>query len=98
MSNAIKYSPFDTTIYVLLKQLESEIMVSVRDEGPGISQKDQTRMFGHFQKLSARPTGGEKSIGLGLAIVKKIIDAHQGRLEVHSDLGEGATFLFALPV
>jgi len=98
MSNAIKYSPFDTTIYVSLKQLESEIAVSVTDEGPGISKKDQTRMFGHFQKLSARPTGGEKSIGLGLAIVKKIIDAHQGRLEVHSDLGEGATFLFALPV
>jgi len=97
MSNAIKYSPFDKEIHVFIKEKNNEVIVSVKDEGPGLSQKDQSKLFGEFQRLSARPTGGEKSVGLGLAIVKKIVIAHKGRLEVNSNLGEGSTFSFALP-
>jgi len=96
MSNAIKFSPQGSNIYVTLNQNGKMSKVSVRDEGPGMSEEDQSRMFGNFQRLSAQPTGGEKSTGLGLAIVKKIIDAHKGTIEVDSKLGSGSTFSFLL--
>jgi signal transduction histidine kinase len=97
MSNAIKYSPFDKEIHVSIEVKDNEVMVHIRDQGPGISKEDQSRLFGEFQRLSARPTGGEKSVGLGLAIVKKIVNAHNGRLDVISKLDEGSTFSFILP-
>ena len=97
-TNAIKYSPQGSTIYINIENQDNMICVSIKDEGPGISQKDQSRLFGEFQKLSAKPTGGEKSIGLGLAIVKKIILAHDGLLGVNSELGSGSTFYFKLPI
>ena len=98
ISNAIKFSPFESNIYIELKRDGNTARISVRDEGPGISPGDQAKLFGEFQKLSARPTGEEKSTGLGLAIVKKIIEAHRGTIEVDSRLGEGSTFSFALPL
>jgi len=72
--------------------------VNVRDQGPGISEEDQPKLFGEFQKLSARPTANESSTGLGLSIVKKIIDAHKGEIWVKSTPGAGATFSFTLPL
>ncbi|MBI5187043.1 MAG: HAMP domain-containing histidine kinase, partial [Nitrospinae bacterium] len=57
----------------------------------------KARLFGSFQKLSAKPTGGEKSTGLGLAITKKIIEAHGGTLGVETRLGSGTTFSFSIP-
>jgi two-component system, sensor histidine kinase and response regulator len=98
ISNAIKFSPFDTNIHISLVQEASAARVVVRDEGPGISEEDQMKLFGEFQKLSARPTGEEKSTGLGLAIVKKIVEAHHGAIEVKSKLGEGSAFSFTLPL
>ncbi|QTA82105.1 Two component system response regulator/histidine kinase [Desulfonema limicola] len=98
MTNAIKFSPQNSNIYVSLLQENDMIKVSVRDQGPGISEQDQSRLFGEFQKLSARPTGGETSTGLGLAIVKKIIDSHHGISEVHSTIGQGAEFSFKIPM
>ena len=74
------------------------VKVSVRDEGPGISEEDRSRLFGEFQRLSAQPTGGEKSTGLGLAIVKKMVEAHNGILSVESRVGSGSTFSFELPL
>jgi len=97
LSNAIKFSPQGSNIYVVLNKNEKMPKVSVRDEGPGISEEDQSRLFGDFQRLSAQPTGGEKSTGLGLAIVKKIIDAHNGTMEVDSKEDSGSTFSFTLP-
>ncbi|MEZ4524391.1 MAG: response regulator [Desulfobacterales bacterium] len=97
MSNAIKFSPLHSNIYVTMTEEGSMIRVSVRDEGPGISAQDRDKLFGEFQRLSARPTGGESSTGLGLAIVKKIIDAHGGKIAVNSRQGEGSTFSFLIP-
>jgi len=98
LGNAIKFSKSDQSIYVSLSKHNDTVTVSVRDEGPGISEEDQKKLFGEFQKLSAQPTGNEKSTGLGLAIVKKIIEAHEGTIEVTSHLGEGTAFSFTLPV
>ena len=78
--------------------LNDKVKVSVRDEGPGISKEDQIKLFGDFQRLSAQPTGGEKSTGLGLSIVKKIVESHKGTLEVESKMGSGATFSFEIPM
>jgi len=97
MSNAIKFSPLHSNIYVTMAEEGDMIRVSVRDEGPGISEQDRSKLFGEFQKLSARPTGGETSTGLGLAIVKKIIEAHGGKIAVQSKPGQGATFSFLIP-
>jgi signal transduction histidine kinase len=98
VSNAIKYSPPNTTIHVHALPETSFILVNVRDEGPGISEADQKKMFQKFTRLSARPTGGESSTGLGLAIVKKLAEAMSGSIQCHSSLGSGSTFALRLPV
>jgi signal transduction histidine kinase len=97
MTNAIKFSTEGSHIHVTLIEEPDGAVVTVRDEGPGISEEEQSRLFGEFERLSARPTGGETSTGLGLAIVKKIIEAHNGVLKVDSRLGDGAAFSFKIP-
>ena len=98
VSNAIKYSPHGSIVHVTLAQKDNEAQISVQDEGPGLSEEDQSKLFGAFQKLSATPTDGEKSTGLGLSIVKKIVEAHNGSVEVWSQLGSGSTFSFTIPL
>jgi signal transduction histidine kinase len=98
IGNAIKFSPENINIYVSTEVQDDKLKFSVRDEGPGISQEDQKLLFGEFQTLSAKPTGGEKSTGLGLAIVKKLIRLHRGEVGVSSELGAGSTFFFTLPL
>jgi len=97
VNNAIKFSPHGSDIHISITREHNKVRVSVRDEGPGISEEDQSGLFTEFRKLSARPTGGEKCTGLGLAIVKKIVDAHHGTLEVSSQPGSGSVFSFILP-
>lgn len=98
LSNAMKYAPPDTTIQVTAGKVDEQWMeVMVRDQGPGIPEDQQGKLFATFQKVGIRPTGGEKSTGLGLAIVKKIIETHRGRVGVKSRPGEGSRFYFQLP-
>lgn len=97
IGNAIKYSPMDTQIHVSTQKTPGRMKFSVTDKGPGISEKNQDLLFGEFQTLDAKPTGGEKSTGLGLAIVKKIIALHGGEVGVASK-GKGSTFYFTLPL
>jgi signal transduction histidine kinase len=97
VSNAIKFSPSGTEVQVGLRQEAGGFAFSVKDQGPGIGAEDQKLLFRSFQKLSARPTGGEKSTGLGLAIVKRIVDAHGGRIDVDSTLGAGTRFTVTVP-
>lgn len=98
ISNAIKYSPFHTTVRVRTSSENGQVSVAVKDEGPGISANDQMKLFGKFTRLTARPTGGETSNGLGLSIVKKFAEAMSGAVECVSELGSGATFIVRLPV
>jgi len=97
MSNAIKYSPFDTQIFVRVFKTQSMVRLEIRDEGPGLTEEDKQKIFGFFQRLSARPTGGESSSGVGLSSVKKIVELHGGRVWVESLYGEGSTFIVELP-
>ncbi|WP_314954888.1 DUF3369 domain-containing protein [Bradyrhizobium cosmicum] len=98
ISNAIKYSPIGGRIGVAVSHEGSETMVRVSDEGAGLSPEDLGRLFGRFQRLSAKPTAGESSTGLGLSIVKRIIDMHGGEVTAESDgPGKGSTFTITLP-
>jgi signal transduction histidine kinase/CheY-like chemotaxis protein len=99
VSNAVKYSPIGGAIDLLVGREGDGIMVQVRDQGAGLSPEDISRLFGRFQRLSAKPTAGETSTGLGLSIVKRIIDLHNGQVTVESaGPGRGATFKMSLPV
>jgi signal transduction histidine kinase len=97
ISNALKYSPPNTTVHVHSLPEAEHVLITVRDEGPGISEADQKKLFQKFTRLSARPTGGESSTGLGLAIVKKLAEAMSGTVQCQSTLGTGATFILRLP-
>jgi two-component system, OmpR family, sensor kinase len=98
LSNAIKFSQPRTHIAVRLMRSGREMVLSVRDEGPGIPVDEVKKLFRPFQKTSVRSTSGEKSTGLGLVIVRKIVEGHHGRIWVESEVGQGSTFSFALPV
>ncbi len=98
VSNAIKYSPLGGTIDLLVGRSADGISVEIRDQGAGLSPEDISRLFGRFQRLSAKPTAGETSTGLGLSIVKRIVDLHGGQITVESaGPGQGATFKMTLP-
>ncbi|MES2764847.1 MAG: tetratricopeptide repeat protein [Bacteroidota bacterium] len=95
LSNAVKYSPFKKNIFVrLFKNPENgKMRLEIQDEGPGISADDMTKLFGKFQRLSARPTGNEHSTGLGLAIVKMLVEAMDGQIFCESEIGTGSIFI-----
>ncbi len=97
ISNAVKFSPGGKRVWVNLSGGIESIRCAIKDEGPGLKPDEMSKLFGKFQKLSARPTGGETSTGLGLSIVKQLIDLHNGRIWAESVHGQGATFSFELP-
>jgi signal transduction histidine kinase len=98
ISNAIKYSPIGGKIMVLVTHHGNNTVIRVTDEGAGLSPEDLGRLFGRFQRLSAKPTAGESSTGLGLSIVKRIIDMHGGQVTADSGgPGQGSTFTVMLP-
>ncbi len=92
ISNALKFSPENKNIYVTVVEVSDKIVIAVKDEGPGISKEDQKKLYQKFQRLSARPTGGESSTGLGLAIVKALVEKMGSELFCDSDEGQGTTF------
>jgi signal transduction histidine kinase len=92
ISNAIKFSPPHRNICIRLSAIHDNAIAEIRDEGPGISEEDKKKLFGKYQKLTAKPTGNETSTGLGLSIVKKFVEAMNGRIWCESELGKGASF------
>lgn len=98
LSNAIKFSPKGKKIYIKVFKNTNTVDFSVKDEGPGISDVDQKKMFKMFQQLSARPTDGESSNGLGLSIIKTLVQKLEGQIEVNSKLGSGTKFTIKLPL
>ncbi len=98
VSNALKYSPRESTVTIRIDIEGKFLQMIVRDEGPGLSEADQSKLFKKFARLASRPTGGESSVGLGLAIVDRIVQHLGGRVWVETIPGEGATFKVELPV
>ena len=98
ISNAVKYAPPKTTVQITAFADNACVAFAVIDQGPGISETDQKKLFGKFTRLSARPTGGESSTGLGLSIAKRLAEAMSGTVRCQSVPGAGATFTLRLPV
>mgnify|MGYP002777689107 CR=1 FL=1 len=97
ISNAIKFSKEEKEIFVRAAADAGRVSIFVRDQAPGFTAEDQTRMFKKFQKLSARPTAGETSTGLGLWIVKVLCERLGGQIELHTEPGVGSEFVVHLP-
>lgn len=97
ISNAIKFSPTHKRLFIKARVEDGSVLIEVKDEGPGISEADMKKLFGKYQKLSARPTGNETSTGLGLSIVKKFVESMQGQIWCESTLGNGASFFVKMP-
>ncbi|AYB29308.1 CHASE3 domain-containing protein [Chryseolinea soli] len=98
ISNAIKFSPAHKEVAINVVRTETHIRFEVLDQGPGLSAADKQKLFGKFQRLSARPTGGETSSGLGLSIVKELVLALNGSIVVESEENGGAKFIVQLPL
>ncbi len=97
ISNAIKFSPYHKKISINIIENKCFISISVTDEGPGISEEDKSRLFKKFQRLTAKPTGGEASNGLGLSIVKTLTERLGGAVSVETELNKGSSFIVTLP-
>ena len=97
VSNAVKFSPGKTSITIAVRCLGKTVLVAIQDHGPGLTSEDKKKLFGKFQRLSARPTGGESSTGLGLSIAQQLVRRHEGRIWAESEIGLGSTFYVELP-
>ena len=95
LSNAMKYSPENSTVHFTLNLIEKEISVGVTDEGIGIPEEDQKRLFDAFHRASN--VGTIEGTGLGLAIVKHVIDLHGGSVNLSSEVNKGTTFIIKIP-
>jgi PAS domain S-box-containing protein len=97
LDNAMKYSPDRRTITVVCRSTGEEVIVSVSDQGMGISLREQERIFDRFHRVGNSLTHSTQGAGLGLYICRAIVEAHGGRIWVDSMLHEGSTFSFSLP-
>jgi len=99
ISNALKFSPENSTIEIDCSKNQEYVVVKFTDQGPGISLDDQDKLFQKFQVLSAKPTGGESSTGLGLSITKYLVEILKGKIYYENkESSTGATFIVDLPV
>ncbi|WP_460687421.1 sensor histidine kinase [Niabella aquatica] len=98
LSNAIKYSPAKSKITISSIARPRVIEISIKDEGKGIKPADVERIFEHFFRVADEKSNSISGTGLGLYISNQIIQKHQGSLSVQSTYGEGALFLFTIPV
>jgi signal transduction histidine kinase len=97
VGNAIKFTDAGA-VAIEAEAKDGSFYVSVRDTGPGISTADQAKLFQEFQQADNAITKKKGGTGLGLAISKRIIEMHGGKIWVESQLGQGSTFAFKLPV
>lgn len=98
VSNAVKYSPVDSTVTIRASAMAGEMQLDVVDKGIGISPADQSQLFSKFFRVDNSFTREVSGTGLGLFITKAIVEAHGGRVWVESEDGVGSTFSFTIPL
>ncbi len=97
IENAAKYSPQDAPIFISSELRNGRLITSVADRGIGIDDLERSMVFDKFYRGQGQRYRVQGS-GMGLAIVKAIVEAHHGRIEVTSQLGQGSVFSFGLPL
>jgi PAS domain S-box-containing protein len=97
LENAVKYSPDGSKIEVLCQVGQEYLTIGVKDYGIGISDSDRVRLFQPFERLG-KDREGIKGAGVGLMTCRRLVEAHGGRMWVESELGNGSTFFFTLPL
>jgi signal transduction histidine kinase len=97
VSNALKYSPTGSSVELRVAQEGEEAVLSVVDQGIGISSEELRHLFAPFRRTS-RAREVAPGVGLGLSVARRIIEAHGGRIEVDSRPGAGSTFRVRLPL
>jgi PAS domain S-box-containing protein len=98
LSNATKYTPEGGHIVMRAYVRDGELCIEVEDNGAGIPQEAQGHLFERFYRTGAQQHSKIKGSGLGLAIVRSVVEAHAGRVYVHSQPGRGSLFGMALPI
>ena len=97
LTNSVKYSQIGGEIKVTASQTHKQILIAVTDNGVGITEEDINFLFADFYRGDNLPEG-ERSSGVGLTITKNIIEAHDGTIDVKSEIGKGSTFTIRLPL
>lgn len=97
VSNAIKYSPEDTTVKITSKKSDKNTVIEIKDQGYGIPPEELPKIFDKFYQIEHHMTRKVGGTGLGLAIVKEIVELHKGKIDVKSKVGKGTTFTISLP-
>lgn len=98
ISNALKFSPMDTSVNVEVSRHQEEVRVKVSDQGPGIKPEEEHLLFQKFSLLSSKPTAGENSTGIGLSLVKAYIKKLGGKIWYQGVYGKGSDFIVQLPL
>jgi two-component system sensor histidine kinase VicK len=97
LNNAIKYSPDGGNITFSMKTTDSQLILSISDEGLGIPKADLPKIFDRFYRVDKARSRAQGGTGLGLAIAKEIVKQHKGFIWAKSEYGHGSTFTIVLP-
>ncbi len=98
ISNAIMYSPEGTTVTIRIKETDEYGIVEVEDQGIGIEKSEIARVFERFYRVDRARSRNSGGTGLGLAIVKHLVEAHNGKIQVTSEVGKGTCIKILLPI
>lgn len=98
VSNALKYSPEQAPVWVVVDVNECEAQIRVTDGGPGIPEEQREQIFELFYRTPEAQSSVKPGLGLGLAICKEIVERHEGRIWCESIVGKGSTFVVSLPL
>ncbi|MCU0479694.1 MAG: hybrid sensor histidine kinase/response regulator [Anaerolineae bacterium] len=98
VSNAIKYTPENGHVFVTIQKNATDVQVCVQDNGLGIPPEAIPQLFDKFFRVNTTKHRSVEGTGLGLSIVKAIIEQHNGKIWVESELGVGSKFIFSLPI
>jgi len=98
LGNAVKFTPPGGTVRVECRRDGASAIVSVRDTGPGIPAEDQPFIFDRFRQAKNTSEMSHQGVGLGLSLVRELANAHEGDVELQSEVGEGSTFTVRLPL
>lgn len=97
ISNAVKFSPKKSSVLVDIAQREKDVLITVKDSGPGIPDEFKSKIFSKFSQADSSDTRQKGGTGLGLNICKAIVEKHGGEIGYETTLGQGTTFFFSLP-